>query len=573
MSRHKDLKNLDLNDYEDEFEAEEELTEDQEEAYREAIEQVQTALEGTNIPFQEIKDTVWYYYFDVNKSVNYLLSKAIKAKEKDAKKTPVAQSQTKENSTKDVTAAVKKVTISQPSNALRKKQVIPQTTKTESEHAQIPQKKEPKLLDIPSLYEKEHEKPSIHLVVSGHVDSGKSTMIGRLLYEVGMVDERSMQKLKQSAANAGKGSFSYAWLLDSTDEERARGVTMDVADTTFESSKHIYQIGDAPGHKDFISGMIAGAYLSDYAILVVDASPNNFERGFFSNGQTREHAYLLRALSVKGIAVCVNKLDTVDWSYERFIAIKENILDFLVSKVGFKETMVHIVPVSGLSGENLIKRDEPKLLSWYNGPTLMNILDDFVPPTKPVKASLRITVNDTYRSAKGVCVQGRVESGNVQNNQVLFNVSTNSDAYVKSIIRNGHPHDWSVAGDNITMQLTDIDANEIRPGDILTTTSQPVKKTKSFIAEIQTFDLLRPILSGATLVLHRGRLSAPVVIKLQSVNGKKVRHITSRKTAIVKFTFLDGSYPICTVDDCKTLGKIILRREGDTVAAGVIRKV
>ncbi|WBW71421.1 Dom34-Hbs1 translation release factor complex GTPase subunit Hbs1 [Schizosaccharomyces osmophilus] len=580
MSRHRNVKNLELEEYDTGEPVEEELTDEQEEQFREAIAAVQDTLDGLPVSDKEIADTLWYYYFDVEKSVNYLIkSCTAKAEEQTGKE----KSQKKKHSKQEEKPAENHHPTKNPPaplNASMKKLNLNEKEQTgekskDAEEIQTQRKQDSSaLIDVPKIYEESHPKPVVHLVVTGHVDSGKSTMLGRIMFELGDVNSRSMQKLHKEASDQGKGSFSYAWLLDSTDEERLRGVTMDVAATSFESKKQIYEVGDAPGHKDFISGMIAGAASAEFAILVVDSSQNNYERGFLANGQTREHAYLLRALGVSELAVAVNKLDLMSWSLDRYNEIKASISDFLIRMVGFKEENVHFIPVSAVSGVNLIEKQSSPLYNWYNGPTLIEVLDNFAPPSKSYRGPLRVSVHDTYRSVRGATVSGRVESGNIQNGQVLYNVSSQEDAYVKTVMRNSDPFvSWAVAGDSVTVQLTDIEPNQISLGDILSTYNDPVKRSRSFTADIQTFDILGPILSGSTLVLHRGRTVAPVAVKIINVNGKKARHITSRKRASIQVNFLDGLYPICTSEESPSLSRIILRRDGNTIAAGIVKTI
>lgn len=244
------------------------------------------------------------------------------------------------------------------------------------------------------LYEKErgNDKQQIHMVVIGHVDAGKSTLMGHLLYDMGCVSQRNMHKYEQESKKVGKHSFMYAWVLDETGEERERGITMDVGCSRFETdSKQVihlllfieiqikklkFQVVllDAPGHKDFIPNMISGANQADVALLVVDATRGEFETGFEQGGQTREHALLVRSLGVNQLCVVVNKLDTVQWSKDRFDEIVQKLRIFL-KQAGFKESDLNYIPCSGLTGENLVKPPtDPQLTEWYKGPTLLNII-------------------------------------------------------------------------------------------------------------------------------------------------------------------------------------------------------
>lgn len=218
-------------------------------------------------------------------------------------------------------------------------------------------------------------KPNLNLVVVGHVDAGKSTTMGHFLLLLGQVSSRMMQKYHQAANAQKKGSFAFAWVLDDTDSERERGVTIDVATREFEGRKKQVTLLDAPGHCDFIPNMISGAAQADAAILVVDASPGEFESGFTGGGQTREHALLLRSLGVGQIIVAVNKMDNVSWSRDRFDEINDRLRSFLVDEAGFGFDRIWFIPISGFLGENLTKPSTvAKLVHWYSGPCLLELI-------------------------------------------------------------------------------------------------------------------------------------------------------------------------------------------------------
>lgn len=230
------------------------------------------------------------------------------------------------------------------------------------------------------LYEKErgNQKPKINVVVIGHVDAGKSTLMGHLLYDMDNVPQRTLHKYEQESKKLGKQSFMYAWILDETEEERSRGITMDVGASHFETDNKMVTILDAPGHRDFIPNMITGATQADVALLVVDATVGEFETGFELGGQTREHALLVRSLGVSQLCVVVNKLDTANWSKERFDEIVNKLRVFLKS-AGFKEADVSYVPCSGLTGENLVKPITAlELQAWYSGPNLIKIIGELI---------------------------------------------------------------------------------------------------------------------------------------------------------------------------------------------------
>lgn len=265
--------------------------------------------------------------------------------------------------------------------------------------------KQRKKIDVPEAYKSSTVKDNANFVVIGmlhyrwvspdclhtlgHVDAGKSTLMGRLLLDTGVVDERTIQKFKQEAEKIGKSSFALAWVLDQTQEERTRygshmcsiyktanpvrGVTMDIAVNKFETEKARFTILDAPGHRDFIPNMIAGASQADFALLVIDSSTGAFESGFHMRGQTKEHTLLVRSIGVQRIIIAVNKLDTVGWSHERYEEIQQQMTQFL-SQAGFAPNNVSFIPCSGLTGGNIVKKLKTGLVPWYSGPTLVEEL-------------------------------------------------------------------------------------------------------------------------------------------------------------------------------------------------------
>jgi elongation factor 1 alpha-like protein len=209
-------------------------------------------------------------------------------------------------------------------------------------------------------------KDVLNLIIIGHVDAGKSTMMGHFLYQIGHVSSKQMHKFKQESQKIGKSSFAYAWVLDETEEERSRGVTIDIAQVKFETEKKIVNLLDAPGHRDFIPNMITGAASADTAILVINSATGGFETGFELGGQTREHSLLAKSLGVSQIIVALNKMDLSEWSQVRFEDICKKLNSFLTKQVGFKENDIKYIPVSGLTGENLIELStNENLTKWY----------------------------------------------------------------------------------------------------------------------------------------------------------------------------------------------------------------
>jgi elongation factor 1 alpha-like protein len=269
-------------------------------------------------------------------------------------------------------------------------------------------------------------------MVSGHVDAGKSTLMGRLLFELKAVDERTMERYKQEAERMGKGSFAFAWVLDSGTEERERGVTIDIATNKFETARTNFTILDAPGHRDFVPNMIAGASDADFAVLVIDASTGEFESGM--KGQTREHALLVRSIGVQRMIIAVNKMDAADWSKDRFSEIQQQTLAFLTS-AGFQAKNLSFVPCSGLEGDNILKKTTDKQASWYTGDTLVEELDKAEPITHEIEKPLRMTIGDVFRGSvqNPLSISGRIEAGNLQVGDATLVMPSGESASIKGI--------------------------------------------------------------------------------------------------------------------------------------------
>ena len=342
-------------------------------------------------------------------------------------------------------------------------------------------------------------KESINLIVIGHVDSGKSTLMGHLLFQLGQVSQKIMHKYEQESRKVGKQSFMYAWVLDETDEERSRGITMDVGQNKFETSQRVVTLLDAPGHRDFIPNMISGAYQADVAILVVNASTGEFEAGFDSGGQTREHALLVRSLGVSQLCVAVNKLDTVEWEERRFSHIKDKLRLFLTKQAGFKETDLSFVPCSGLTGENLTKSpSSEKLKSWYSGPTLVEVVDTMKTPPRAMEKSFRLAISDIFRAqtGSGWSVAGRVEAGLVMKEDKLVVSPLLEVCTVKSV-------DLGVgfAGDHVVLTLTGPDQTSVNPGMVLCDPADLVPVTTRFQARVVIFNIDMPITKGKNSLL------------------------------------------------------------------------
>ncbi|TPX66955.1 hypothetical protein SpCBS45565_g04109 [Spizellomyces sp. 'palustris'] len=450
-----------------------------------------------------------------------------------------------------------------------------------------------KRINVAEEYKKRNaEKESLNLVVVGHVDAGKSTLMGHVLYLLGEVNERTMKKYERDAEKMKKSSFAFAWVLDETEEERTRGVTIDVAITKFQTPHRKFTLLDAPGHRDFIPNMMSGAAQADVAILVVDATPGEFETGFDFGGQTREHAVLLRSLGVTQLIVAVNKLDVVglhakvDWSKTRFDEISEKLSHFL-SQVGFRKQKVTFIPTSGYTGENLVKRASDKLKAWYSGSTLVEQIDAFEAPQRAVDKPFRLSIADYFKGGIGaggggaVSVSGRIEAGSVQVGEVVLVMPINEYGTVRALEVSEEAVKWAAAGDSVLMSLTGVEIAHINVGSILCDPSAPVAVTSHFRAQIVTFDIQIPLTIGVPVVLHHQSLTEQSTItKLSALLNKSTgetikknpRALPKNVTAVVE---IKTSRPVCleTFKDSKELGRFMLRAGPVTVAAGIVLEI
>uniref|UniRef100_A0A674BPP7 HBS1-like protein n=1 Tax=Salmo trutta TaxID=8032 RepID=A0A674BPP7_SALTR len=432
------------------------------------------------------------------------------------------------------------------------------------------------------LEKRQGGKSLLNLVVIGHVDAGKSTLMGHLLYLLGNVNKRTMHKYEQESKKAGKASFAYAWVLDETGEERNRGVTMDVGMTKFETASKVVTLMDAPGHKDFIPNMITGAAQADVAVLVVDASRGEFEAGFEAGGQTREHGLLVRSLGVTQLAVAVNKMDQVNWQQERFKEIISKLGHFL-KQAGFKDSDVFYVPTSGLSGENLTTKSSAlTLTSWYSGPCLLEQIDYFKPPQRSIEKPFRLCVSDVFKDqGSGFCVTGKIEAGYIQTGDRVLAMPPNETCTVKGITLHDEPLDWAAAGDHVSLTVTGMDIIKINVGCVFCDIKEPIRACSRFRARVLLFNIEVPITQGFPVVLHYQTISEPATIrKLVSVLHKSSGEVLKKKpkclgkgmNAVVE---IQTQRPVALelYKDFKELGRFMLRYVGSTIAAGVVTEV
>ena len=424
------------------------------------------------------------------------------------------------------------------------------------------------------------KKPHMNLVVVGHVDNGKSTIVGHLLVDMGVIDQRTIDSFAKESEETGKGdTFKYAWVLDSIKDERERGITIDLAFQKFETSKYFYTLIDAPGHRDFIKNMITGASEADAAILVVSVKPGETEAATDPGGQAREHAFLSRTLGVSQIVVALNKMDDSAYSEARYNEVKE-IVEKMLKLVGYNLAKISFIPVSGWKGDNLFKKSEN--MPWYKGPTLGESLDLFEPPEKPVGKPLRIPIQDVYSiTGVGTVPVGRVETGVLKANQKVIVMPSGVTGEVKSIETHHTQMESAEAGDNIGFNLRGVDKKSIKRGDVIGPVDNPPNAAKEFEAQIIIIHHPTAMAPGYTPVLHAhtAQVAATLsefVAKIDPKTGgaveEKPKFLKTGDAAIVRIKPV-RPLAIETFKEFPEIGRFALRDMGTTIAAGVVKSI
>merc|ERR1712121_344396 len=446
--------------------------------------------------------------------------------------------------------------------------------------------------------ENKDDKGKIHIniVVIGHVDSGKSTSTGHLIYKCGGIDKRTIEKFEKEAQEMGKGSFKYAWVLDKLKAERERGITIDIALWKFTTPKYAVTIIDAPGHRDFIKNMITGTSQADCAFLIVASSTGEFEAGISKNGQTREHALLAYTLGVKQMIVGVNKIDNTEppYSEARYKEIKKEVESY-VKKVGYNPKGVAFVPMSGFHGDNMC--EESKNMGWYKGwsieqkgndkpvtgKTLYDAIDSIMPPERPVSKPLRLPLQDVYKiGGIGTVPVGRVETGTIKPGMVVTFAPAGLTTEVKSVEMHHEALTEALPGDNVGFNVKNVSVKELRRGYVAgDSKKQPPQATANFTAQVIVLNHPGQISNGYTPVLdcHPAHIACKftdIKEKVDRRSGKKVedapKSVKSGDAAIVVLT---PSKPMCVeaFSDFPPLGRFAVRDMRQTAAVGVIKSV
>jgi len=425
------------------------------------------------------------------------------------------------------------------------------------------------------------ELPHLNLVIIGHVDAGKSTTTGHLVYKCGGIDQRTIEKFQKEAELIGKGSFAFAWVLDKLKSERDRGITINITLTQFQTKKYHYTIIDAPGHRDFIKNMITGTSQADCAVLVISSQAGEFESGIAKEGQTREHALLAYTLGVKKMIVAVNKMDHPSTNYgeKRFNEIMAEAKNFLKS-AGYKPDTIPFVPVSGWTGDNLV--DPTTNMPWYKGKTLIATLDDLEAPERPSNLPLRLPINDVFKiSGVGTVPVGRVETGVIKPGMMIYFAPCGQSSECKTVEMHHEQLPEAGPGDNVGFNVRNISVQELKRGNVASDlNNNPAAQTESFVAQVIVMNHPGVIAPGYSPVLdcHTAHVACKfdkLLTKIDKRTGKTVEenpaNIKNGEAALIE---LIPTKPLCveTYKEFPPLGRFAVRDMKQTVAVGVIKK-
>jgi len=436
------------------------------------------------------------------------------------------------------------------------------------------------------------EKHHINIVVIGHVDSGKSTTTGHLIYKCGGIDKRTIEKFEKEAADMGKGSFKYAWVLDKLKAERERGITIDIALWKFETDKYVVTVIDAPGHRDFIKNMITGTSQADCAVLIVASGKGEFEAGISKEGQTREHGLLAYTLGVKQMIVGVNKMDSCDYSETRYEEIKKEVGAYL-KKVGYKIAGVPFIPISGWHGDNMLEKSEKT--PWWTGAkvevkeqkmtfmTLKEALDGIVPPDRPTGKPLRLPLQDVYKiGGIGTVPVGRVETGVMKPGILVRFAPVNVTTEVKSVEMHHQALTEAVPGDNVGFNVKNVSVKDIKRGNVAgDSKKEPPQEAAHFDAQVIVMNHPGQIRAGYSPVLdcHTAHIACKfeeLRTKIDRRSGKELetspQQIKNGDAAMVRMV---PQKPMCVevFSEFPPLGRFACRDMKQTVAVGIIKAV
>jgi elongation factor 1-alpha len=415
-------------------------------------------------------------------------------------------------------------------------------------------------------------KPHMNLVTIGHVDHGKSTLVGRILYDTGAIKEEDMRKLKDLAKELKKETFEFAFVMDKLKEERERGVTIDVMHQRFDTAKYYFTIIDAPGHRDFIKNMITGASQADAAILVCSAKEGVQE-------QSKEHVFLIKVLGVQQVIVAINKMDSVNYDQAKYNSTKAD-AEKLLKSVGYDTSKILFIPTSGYAGDNVAKKSTN--MSWYTGPTLVEAFDTLQVPKQSLDKPLRLPVQDVYTiTGIGTVPVGRVETGIMRAGETVVFEPAGVKGEVKTIEMHHEQIPEAKPGDNVGFSVRNVNKTDIKRGDVVGPVSNPPKVAKEFTAQIIVLQHPNVITKGYTPVFHVHTSQTAckvveIVRKIDPKSGATLQEnpdfIKTGDAAIIKCV-PNKPFVIETSKDFPELARFAIRDMGQTIAAGVCLEV
>lgn len=416
----------------------------------------------------------------------------------------------------------------------------------------------------------------INVAMVGHVDAGKSTLCGNLMIKMKKIDPRVVEMYESEAAENGRESWWLAYIMDVIEEEREKGITIEVGKAFLETQDRIVCFLDAPGHRNYVPNMISAAAQADIAALVISARPGEFESGFTKGGQTIEHILLCRGLGVEHFIVLINKMDTINWDQDRFQSIKSTLGQYLSETCKLDPSSIHWIPVSGLLGENLIECKN----SWYTGPSFLDCLNSIPVFFNTFESPLRMIIVDKSKE-NGTMVVGKIESGAMVKGMTVFALPEKIELEVAEILA---VEDQNVvfaeSGMNVRVKVKG--SEEFKMGSVLCDPYDWPVVADNFVADVWIVELSQHnslCLPGYTCIIHIGVYFSECVVeevlsKVDKFQKKKV------KTGFLKTgdygtlrIKLKNQTCLARFDENKTFGKFVLRNEDITVALGKIMQV
>ncbi|PSK36403.1 eukaryotic peptide chain release factor GTP-binding subunit [Candidozyma pseudohaemuli] len=504
--------------------------------------------------------------------------------EKKEEKKPEAKEEKKESTPAPTPAPAKSASSSTVASKAASKAATPAATKestpTPSAEAVVRQQEDE--VDEEVIKDMFGGKDHLSIIFMGHVDAGKSTMGGNILFLTGAVDKRTVDKYEREAKDAGRQGWYLSWVMDTNKEERSDGKTIEVGKAYFETDKRRYTILDAPGHKMYVSEMIGGASQADVGILVISARKGEYETGFEKGGQTREHALLAKTQGVNKIVVVVNKMDdaTVGWSEDRYKDCTTKVAQFLKG-IGYQKDDILFMPVSGYTGAGLKDRVDPKDCPWYEGPSLLEFLDNMKTANRFINAPFMLPIAAKMKDM-GCVVEGKVESGHVKKNSSLLMMPNRTSVEVSNIYNETEQEvDTALCGEQIRMKIKGVEEEDVAPGYVLTSPKNPVRTVTKFEAQIAIVELKSILSNGFSCVMHLHTAVEEVTFlelkhKLEKgTNRKSKKAPPFAKKGMKIIAVLETPEPVCaeTYNDYQQLGRFTLRDQGVTIAIGKITKL